>query len=41
VSIPLGAVLVGLGATLVIGVAAGVYPAMRAATTPPTTALSG
>jgi putative ABC transport system permease protein len=41
VSIPLTAVVVGLGATLLIGVAAGLYPAMRAATTPPTTALSG
>lgn len=41
VSIPVSAVGFGLGATLLIGGAAGLYPAMRAAATPPTTALSG
>lgn len=40
VVLPLEAVLFGIGATLVIGAAAGLYPAVRAARTPPTVALS-
>ncbi|CAN5219235.1 ABC transporter permease [soil metagenome] len=40
-SIPPGAVLIGIGATLLIGGAAGFYPALRAARTPPTAALNG
>ncbi|GAA2601272.1 ABC transporter permease [Dactylosporangium fulvum] len=39
--VPLLAVVVGLASTLVIGAAAGLYPAARAARIPPTTALNG
>ncbi|MBF4563660.1 ABC transporter permease [Plantibacter sp. VKM Ac-2876] len=41
VSLPLGVVGGGIGATLVIGAIAGLYPAIRASLTPPTSALSG
>ncbi|WP_030904988.1 ABC transporter permease [Streptomyces sp. NRRL F-5126] len=41
VAIPLEPVAIGLIATLVIGAAAGLYPAMRAAGIPPTSALNG
>jgi putative ABC transport system permease protein len=41
VAIPPAAVGVGLGATVLIGAAAGLYPAMRAARIPPTSALGG
>lgn len=39
--IPLGLIGVAVVATLVIGAVAGIYPALRAARTPPTAALSG
>jgi len=41
VSLPPVVVVVGIGATLMIGGMAGLYPALRAARTPPTAALSG
>ncbi|MFC5502601.1 ABC transporter permease [Lysinimonas soli] len=40
-SLPPGALVIGIGATLLIGGAAGLYPALRAARTPPTAALNG
>lgn len=40
VTIPVAALGVGFGATLVIGAVAGLYPSMRASRTPPTSALS-
>jgi putative ABC transport system permease protein len=40
VALPPEAVVVGVGATVVIGAAAGLYPATRAARTPPTAALA-
>ncbi|WP_223693731.1 ABC transporter permease [Leifsonia poae] len=40
VAIPPAAIGIGLVSTLVIGAAAGLYPAMRASATPPTSALS-
>ena len=39
--VPPGVLLVGVAATLGIGAVAGLYPALRAARTPPTVALSG
>ena len=39
--IPPLVIAAGVGATLVIGTIAGLYPAIRAARTPPTVALSG
>lgn len=39
--VPPAALVVGVGATLVIGALAGLYPAVRAARTPPTLALAG
>jgi putative ABC transport system permease protein len=41
IAVPPGAVVIGIGATLFIGGAAGLYPALRAARTPPTAALNG
>jgi putative ABC transport system permease protein len=41
VSVTASSVAIGIGATLVIGAAAGLYPAIRAARIPPTAALSG
>jgi putative ABC transport system permease protein len=41
VTVPASSVAIGIGATLVIGAAAGLYPAIRAARIPPTAALSG
>ena len=38
--VPPGVLLVGVAATLGIGAGAGLYPALRAARTPPTVALS-
>lgn len=40
-AVPPEVLLAGVGATLVIGAIAGLYPAIRAARTPPTSALSG
>jgi putative ABC transport system permease protein len=40
-AVPTEVLLAGVGATLVIGAIAGLYPAIRAARTPPTSALSG
>ncbi len=40
IALPPETILVGIGATLVIGAIAGLYPAIRAARTPPTAALS-
>jgi len=39
--VPLSSTLAGLGGAVVVGVLAGVYPSMRAAALPPTTALAG
>ncbi|KZX21468.1 ABC transporter permease [Rathayibacter tanaceti] len=41
ISVPPEVLLAGIAATLVIGAIAGLYPAIRAARTPPTSALSG
>jgi putative ABC transport system permease protein len=41
VVIPPAAVGIGVGATLVVGGVAGLWPAIRAARTPPSVALSG
>lgn len=38
--IPVAVLVGGVGATLAIGAVAGLYPAIRAARTPPTAALS-
>jgi putative ABC transport system permease protein len=40
-ALPPQTLVIGLGATLAIGAVAGLYPAVRAARTPPTAALSG
>jgi putative ABC transport system permease protein len=39
--VPAEAITIGIAATLLIGAAAGLYPAIRASRTPPTAALSG
>ena len=39
-ALPLLIVLAGLGVTVLIGAVAGLYPAVRAARTPPTAALN-